>query len=244
MGLNYAKLKDLEALRDNLVHMVVHDMKSALSGVSGCLQLLNRAARKQMDPAQGRFLDEAAGFTSDLLEMVRSLLDVSRMEAGQMPLTKTRCEVGALVAEAMGVVESVAQQKHMRLAWYPQTLFAECDREVIVRVLANLLVNAVKFAPADSEIRVAAEGTGDMITLSVTDDGPGVPIEFHKKIFEKFGRVETQKTGKDFSTGLGLTFCKLAVEAHGGLMGVKSPVNKDDAAGKGSKFWFTLHAAA
>jgi two-component system sensor histidine kinase/response regulator len=103
-------------------------------------------------------------------------------------------------------------------------------------VIANLVANAVKFTPSPGEIlvRVAAAAAGHRV--SVADTGPGIPVEYHEKIFEKFGQAEASQAGAQRSSGLGLTFCKLAVEAHGGRIGVESAI------GKGSTFWFTLPA--
>ena len=98
----------------------------------------------------------------------------------------------------------------------------------------NLIANAIKFTPKDGKIIVEAKTDASKATISVEDTGPGIPKEFHEKIFEKFGTVEARKEGSKTSTGLGLAFCKLAIEMHGGKIGVESEV------GKGSRFWFTL----
>jgi len=101
-------------------------------------------------------------------------------------------------------------------------------------VIANLVGNAIKFTPASGRIRVAVQGSDGGVRVSVSDTGPGIPPEFHDKIFEKFGQVEAARQGAKHSSGLGLTFCKFAVEAHGGSIGVESVV------GQGSTFWFVV----
>jgi len=102
------------------------------------------------------------------------------------------------------------------------------------RVIANLVANAIKFTAERGEVRVGVAADPAGVTLTVTDAGPGIPAAYHQKIFEKFGQVEATRQGAQRSSGLGLTFCKLAVEAHGGRIGVESEI------GKGSTFWFTL----
>jgi signal transduction histidine kinase len=102
--------------------------------------------------------------------------------------------------------------------------------------VANLVANALKFTPASGEVRVSAIPAGDLIRVAIDDTGPGIPEQYRQRIFEKFGQVDERQAGHKHSTGLGLTFCKLAAEAHGGSIGVESEV------GKGSSFWFTLPA--
>ena len=109
-----------------------------------------------------------------------------------------------------------------------------CDRDLIRRVNLNLLMNAIKFSPANGEVGIDLNNTDEAVKITVKDNGPGIPAEFHKKIFSKFGQAEIRQQGQLYSTGLGLTFCKLAVATHGGSIGVESEV------GKGSTFWFTL----
>ncbi len=108
-----------------------------------------------------------------------------------------------------------------------------CDADVVRRVLENLISNAVKFTKADGTIRIKVQSNAADVTISVSDDGPGIPPDQHKHIFEKFGQTESGSEHRH-STGLGLTFCRLAVEAHEGKIGVQSEL------GKGSTFQFSL----
>jgi len=105
------------------------------------------------------------------------------------------------------------------------------------RVITNILGNAVKFTPGGGSIKVTAVIRNGEVLFSVADSGPGIPPEYHSKIFEKFGTLEARVEGKKYSTGLGLAFCKLAVEAHKGSIGANSEP------GRGSIFWFTLPTA-
>ena len=113
-------------------------------------------------------------------------------------------------------------------------VMVDCDADLITRVIANLVGNAIKFTPEGSKVAISMERNGDGAKLCVADTGSGIPREYHEKIFEKFGQVEARQQRKMYSTGLGLTFCKLAVDAHGGKIGVESEVDR------GSTFWFTL----
>jgi signal transduction histidine kinase len=183
-----------------------------------------------LDPDLVESIDEAKSSAVRMTDMVSDVLDVSRMEAGQLPLERTDVDLGALAAEAM---RSVGARANVRLE-QASPVRASCDTDVIRRVMANLVANAMKFTPGDAPIvvRVEAEGSGQKV--SVVDSGSGIAPEYHDKIFEKFGQAEGSTQRGVRSSGLGLTFCKLAVEAHGGRIGV------DSAVGKGSTFWFTL----
>lgn len=238
---SYRRLKNLESLRDNLTHMVVHDIKHAASGVGTSLDLLRRELGPAPSAAAQNFLATAEGFAADVLGMARSLLDISRLEAGQMPLNPTACDVLALAAKAQVTVRNVADAKRLRIVCEGEVPAVTADPDVLGRVMENLLANAVHFAPEGSTVTLRLGREDGGFRLEVRDEGPGVPAGFHARIFEKFGRVEMRRDGSDHSTGLGLTFCRMAIEAHGGRIGVISP-SPHAAGGKGSVFWVTLPA--
>ncbi len=114
---------------------------------------------------------------------------------------------------------------------------ARADSELLRRILVNIIGNAIKFSPEGGAIRVSVRAEHRSVRVMVTDQGPGIPAEYHDKIFDKFGQVESRQTGRKYSTGLGLAFCKMAVEAQGGRIGLDSEI------GAGSTFWFTLPIA-
>lgn len=232
-----ARLRELEQLRDNLVHMIVHDLRSPLFGISGHLQLMRMDAASKLGQQELANLDQALNQTGVLVEMINALLDVNRLEVGEMPLELTPCDMTALVREALASLGRIPDQCPVAYDAPAEPLAVSCDGAVIRRVIANLVGNAVKFTPTHGVVRVAAVADGAQIRVTVADSGPGIPPEYHEKIFQKFGQVEARNAGKMASTGLGLTFCKLAVETHGGRIGLESDV------GKGSTFWFTVPIA-
>ena len=233
LAAQYRRLEELEGLRDNLVHMLVHDLRSPLTAIRANLDLIQLDAHA-LTPELAESIDQTRRATIRLTDMVGDVLDVSRMEAGQLPVQRAEVDLGALAREAMASVGAGPERVRLELA--PGSARARCDAKLIGRVIANLVANAVKFTPSPGEIlvRIAAAGAGHRV--SVADTGPGIPLEYHEKIFEKFGQAEASQAGAQRSSGLGLTFCKLAVEAHGGRIGVESAI------GKGSTFWFTLPA--
>jgi two-component system sensor histidine kinase/response regulator len=227
---NYGRLKELEQLRDNLVHMIVHDLRSSLTGIRLSLDLLGESISPTDSKGAG-LLGKAQTGVDRLSEMTAQLLDISRLEAGQMPLNKVESDLGQT---ALAAIESIsAWVSGPRWRWEaPAPVRLLHDREIIRRVIENLLGNALKFAPRESELKVAITRDGTTARVSVTDSGPGIPPASQRKIFEKFAQLSPEN--RALGAGLGLAFCKLAVEAHGGRIGVTSQP------GQGSTFWFTL----
>jgi len=231
---SFERLQALETLRDDLLHLVVHDMKSPLSVIGVNLEFLHDEARPLLDPSLQGCLDDSRWSTDQLLDMVRSLLDISRMEQDRMPVEKVECDLAALVKEAMTPMRALAIDARLVFDPPPQGLVIRCDRDLIGRVITNLTSNALRYTQAGSEVRLELSATETTVTLRVRDHGPGIPPEYRETIFDKFTRVEGHRKGKHLSTGLGLSFCKLAVHAHGGCIGV------ENAPDQGSVFWVEL----
>ncbi len=213
--------------------MIVHDMRSPLTVISGSYEII-LIEEDRLSPTQQKFIALGQSSCRELIAMASSLLDVSRLESGQMPLNRTPSNLREVAQEAAESVTVMAQHKQLTIHVASDAFDVTVDHDIIRRVFVNLLGNAIKFSPEDGAIEIAIASDGESARATVTDHGPGIPQEYHEKIFEKFGQVDPRKEGKMCSWGLGLTFCKLAVEAHGGRIGIESEV------GKGSKFWFTL----
>jgi signal transduction histidine kinase len=230
---NYEQLRRLEGMRDSLVHMIVHDLRSPLTGISGFLDLaLDEKETLTEDVLD--YLQTAKHSTTAVIDMVSAVLDVSKMEAGEMKLHLAECDLVRIAADLMSGMQSLKEAREMILDAPPAPVTVVADGDLLLRVIQNLLGNALKFTPSDGWIRLGIEPDDNRVCVTVRDNGPGVPAEYLEKIFEKFGQVEARANQQKHSTGLGLTFCKLAVEAHGGSIGVESEV------GKGSTFWFVL----
>jgi signal transduction histidine kinase len=230
---SHDRLRQLEELRDNLVHLIVHDMRSPLMVISGACEMIG-LEKGRLSPPQQQFAIMGQNSCRQLIEMVSSLLDISRLETEQMPLKRVVCDLRDIAAASAESVAILAQKKKLTIQVNGEPSHASVDRDIMHRVLINLLGNAIKFSPEGGSIGVTISSTEDTVRAAVTDQGDGIPPEYHQRIFEKFGQVESRKEGKRLSTGLGLTFCKLAVEAHGGQIGV------DSEPGKGSTFWLSL----
>jgi signal transduction histidine kinase len=228
----FEKMRNLDKIKNDLTHMIVHDLRTPLTSLLSGLQTLEpvEADREILE------ISIAGGHT--LLGMINDLLDVSKMEEGLLTLDKSTFEFKDIVKEGFRQIEWLAEEKGLQLyaEISPELDAVHADADKVRRVIVNLLGNAVKFTPPGGHVTVSAfsDPIKDEVVVSVSDTGEGIPKEAFARIFEKFEQVETRTAGKAMSTGLGLTFCKLAIEAHGGRIWVESEPEQ------GSTFLFTL----
>ena len=235
---NIRKLKELEKLRDDLTHMLVHDLRSPLMGITGGLELVKMKLEKRLPAAWKiveRTIDNASLGARMLVDMISDMLDVNRLEASQMPLNKEKSSVKSTVESGIEMLGGLLADVDVEVKSEDE-LKTSLDPDVIKRVVANLVGNAAKYTPTGKKIEVSVTCAHEAVHVAVQDQGPGIPEEHCDRIFDKFGQVKAKEDKCKYSTGLGLTFCKLAVEAHGGKIGVKSK------RGEGSTFWFSLPA--
>jgi signal transduction histidine kinase len=233
---NYRQLQQLERLRDDLTHMIVHDLRTPLTSFLSGLQTLGLIG--DLNAVQEEILTGAVMGGQTLLGMINDLLDISKMESHSLVLEFDTLTASVLVQHAVRQVGSLAAEKNQTLhvedlSYLPSF---EGDEEKLLRTLVNLLSNAIKFTPIGGVITISAGLTedGEALLFRVRDTGEGIPQEALERIFDKFGQVETRQAGRKMSTGLGLTFCKLAIEAHGGSIRVESTL------GQGSTFSFSI----
>ncbi|MBN1579084.1 MAG: GAF domain-containing protein [Anaerolineae bacterium] len=230
---------ELATLKDDMTHMLVHDLRSPLTAVMGSLALMKRSFKSGKEEQFDRLLEMAQNGSDRMLRMVNELLDISKLESDKLPLHPEPVSARELLQEVAIRLTSLADEAHITLELSAEETLPPLlvDPQLIGRVLNNLLDNAIKFTPDNGRIQLWAQnGTepGDKtIQLGVTDTGPGIPLESQSRLFEMFQQIESIK-GRRVGTGLGLPFCKMAVEAHGGQIWVESEV------GRGSTFAMTL----
>ena len=232
----YADLRQVEAMRDDLTSMIVHDLRTPLTSLLTGMQTLEMLGELSADQLELVWMAVTGGKT--LLSLINDLLDIGKMESGTVELKRQEIAPAKLIDEAAAQVAALLVDKRLTLTKaVPNTLpTLRADQDKLSRTLVNLLGNAIKFTPREGVITLAAryDPAQEAVIFSVSDTGEGIPKEAFARIFEKFGQVESRKGGRNMSTGLGLTFCKMAVEAHGGHIWVESEP------GKGSIFSFTL----
>jgi signal transduction histidine kinase len=238
----YLDLKSLESLRDSLTMMLVHDLRTPLTTILGPMEMLQTGQFGGLEDVQREIIAMSLRSGYRLLGLVNELLDVSKMESGEMSLHRSTVEVERVVHEAVELVAKINTNDMSRIQYEIADDLppVSADEDLLRRVMVNLVANAMKFTRSEGTVVVCAENAdashtdSGTIIVSVSDEGEGIPTEDRERIFEKFGQVESRRAGRKMSTGLGLTFCKLAVEAHGGRIWVDSEI------GKGSTFRFTI----
>jgi len=230
---SYSRLRAVEQLRDDLVHMVVHDLRSPLSVLLINLRLLGLAATLGDDDQQ--ILKSAVGSAEAITQMTNTMLDVSRLEAAKMPLDPVVWDLVRMARDVRAALGTTDAEPPIDIEG-ADMVNVTCDGALVRRVMENLVSNGLKYSPAGSRLRISIRIGNGHARVAVHDQGRGVRPDAREKIFEKFGTVEAGRDSIYKSVGLGLAFCKLAIEAHGGTIGV------DPGVPVGSTFWFELPA--
>ncbi|HEY2377204.1 MAG TPA: ATP-binding protein [Gemmatimonadaceae bacterium] len=230
------KQRELQKMRDDLMKMIVHDLKTPLTSVLATMEMLLDGDFGSLVEDQRKAVGEAEGKAEDLLALINDVLEVSRIEEAELTLDLQPIAPGAFLTEIEHEWEVRFQQEgtEATVEVADDAPVFEADKELLKRVLNNLVQNAVTHSAQAVKIEFKARKDGDGVLFTVSDNGPGIPPQYHEVIFRKFERVKTQGVPRTRSSGLGLAFCKLVVDAHGGRIWVQS------AEGQGSAFHFTL----
>jgi signal transduction histidine kinase len=225
----------LEQTREDMVRMIIHDLRNPLANIMNSLDVLSDVINENDDSVSlDELLNIAKRSGQRMHQLINSILDISRLETGQAILETRPTD---LVPLFLDVIEFIKPQTDIRgielAASFASNLpQVEVDADMISRVVLNLLENANKFTPMGGSIQITANVKGLNIEVEVTDNGSGIPPEQIACIFEKFTRVSMEDGPEGI--GLGLAFCKLAIETHGGQIWAESVV------GAGTTFRFTL----
>ncbi len=219
------KLIELDQFKEAMTGMIVHDLKNPLNAIIN------------ISPEATQFSERVKYAGKQMLNMVLNILDLQKYENTSMLLELNQENLHSVLENAQEEVRFLCEEKNIKLEIETTSHFAVlADKVILNRILVNLLTNAIKFSPNNENINVKTISldNNSKALVEICDKGPGISENEQKNIFERFAQQQAKDSGTIQSTGLGLTFCKLAVEAHGGEIGVNSEI------GKGSCFWFTL----
>jgi two-component system sensor histidine kinase/response regulator len=237
----YDDLKAAQELRQFLSQMLVHDLRTPLTTVLASLNMLEAGMAGQLSEVQQEITEMCLNSGQHLLSLVNELLDISKLESGEMKLSLDEVDPLALIQSAASHVEGQAKYygTSVEIEGVPDLPPLRADEDLLRRVLINLLGNALKFGdheqPVHAFVRQQEDKEIPMMEFSVRNSGEGIAPEDRERIFSKFAQATRPKNAQRVSsTGLGLTFCKLAIEAHGGRIWVESTL------GQGSTFRFLL----
>jgi signal transduction histidine kinase len=230
-------LLELQRVREETSNLIVHDLRNPLGTIYGVLSMLEMVLPEDVKAENRELLTLANSASARMQRLVDSLLDVAKLETGEVVLKFAEADLLSLLKEA-GQREGLAittQKIHLTYNFPDDLPPVFMDADKIDRVIANLLDNALKYTPAGGSIAIEVAVDSDFVAVSITDSGPGIPKAERERIFERFAQVAGQESPVRRGFGLGLTFCRLAIEAHGGQIWVQAGPNDH-----GSQFVFTL----
>ena len=233
------KLSELNQMKDVFLSTASHELKTPLPAVIAYAELLADHEQRLDTQQRGQFIARLRGEAQRLMGLIEEILDLSRIESGKLNLRRRRLDVGALAHEAIETSRSMAAKHHVRLKEEYETGLPEiwADEVKVRQAIVNLLVNAIKFSPSDSDVSLRVVAEPDCVRVEVADTGPGIAPEDATHIFQLFGQGVRETSDQRGGLGIGLHLVKRLTELHGGHVGVNSKV------GEGSTFWMRLPLA-
>jgi two-component system phosphate regulon sensor histidine kinase PhoR len=227
--------KRLEAIRRDFIANASHELRTPVAAITGAVETLLSSGHL-LEPSARQFVEMIARHADRLSRLTRELLDLSRLEAGDVHLEIGPVELAPLAASSLDLIRARADEKRIKLGFDgPPGLRAMGDRRSLEQILVNLLDNAVKYTPPGGRVTVLTDGTGSSVVVSVLDTGPGIEPRHRGRIFERFYRADVGRAREDGGTGLGLAIVKHLAQVQGGQVGVESGQG-------GSRFWVKLPA--
>ncbi|MEW5959143.1 MAG: GAF domain-containing protein [Chloroflexota bacterium] len=238
VGRDISARKEAEKLRQDLINMVIHDLRGPLGNLINTIELMPMLLEATQDIGSLRQLLNLAMQTSqDVRDLVDSMLDIGRLEQGEVPLQQSLIDVQELVQAVARQVAPRAKEKltNLTIEPLPEMFPIWIDGSMIRRVLINLIDNAIKYTPSQGNVTLTATLNDNTLNFAIADNGPGISKTDQVHIFDKFSRVDYSSEAPS-GIGLGLAFCKLATEAHGGKIRVES----EGLPGQGSTFYLSI----
>ncbi len=233
------KKHEVERMKKEFMAMVSHDLRTPLTSLMMTHELLEDGRYGELNEAGLRGMRRASESIKRLMNLVNDLLDLEKIESGQLELYLEIVPVLAMVEDSLAAVAALLSKKELQLeiAVKESSLMAFTDRERLIQTMVNLLSNAIKFSEPGKKLIVKAERRGGDVLFGIVDQGRGIPADRVETVFERFKQVNREDGARGTGSGLGLAICKSIIELNGGKIGVVSTV------GQGSTFWFSLPAS-
>jgi PAS domain S-box-containing protein len=229
--------REVERMKNEFVSVVSHELRTPLTSIRGSLGLLAAGRMGQLSAQAQRMLGIAVSNTDRLVRLVNNILDIERLESGEITLDKQMCDVAAIMSAAADVMRPMAEKTDITLSVTPLKAQLWADPDRITQVITNLLSNAIKYSPHKGTVWLSAELRESEILFVVKDQGRGIPSDKLESIFQRFQQVDTSDAREKGGTGLGLAICLSIARQHGGNVWVKSRL------GEGSSFFFSVPGA-
>lgn len=210
-------LKKANLAKNRIIGIASHDLRNPIASIRGLSEFLEEAG--PLNPDQLEIADTIQSTADSMLHLVDELLDISVIESGEERTEREACSISKIVASSLNIYQFTASKKSIDLVLedkgdIPERLML--DKMQVRRLVDNVLSNAVKYSPNNTAVNVTLERDGDLVKITVQDEGPGIPEAEMHKLFTDFGKTSVQPTGNETSTGLGLSICKKIVESHHG----------------------------
>lgn len=230
--LDISDREQMEQLREDFMNIVSHDIRTPLSSLAVCFDMLADGLLGDLNEIGENYISKGQNQIDRVMKLTEDLLNIARLESGEIQLQKNECQVDQLMQCAVDSVITTAQKRGININVIPSSLTVFADEDRIVQILLNFVGNALKYTASGKNMTLFATESESSVRISVQDQGPGIPEALRSTIFERFKQVSAsdQKRG----TGLGLAICKLLAQSHGGTVGI------DSAEGSGSIFWVEL----
>jgi len=228
--------KHVNRIKTEFISTVSHELRTPLTSIRGSLGMLKSGVLGEVPEKANRMIELAHNNTERLINLVNDILDVEKIQAGKMELKFTELNMTSLVQQSILENEAYANSCNVKLTIEPDIpdYKVYADQQRLQQVMANLISNAAKFSPDKGVVNIAVEKKNNLIRISVSDNGTGIPEEYRHKIFQKFSQVDSSDTRKKGGTGLGLNITKAIIDHHGGH------IDYITGEGKGSTFFFEL----
>ncbi len=228
------KLAELNERKNELIGIAAHDLRNPLGVITGYIQFI-KGTSDNLNESQVQMLDKAVDTAKKMIAMLEELLDMSELESGKVVLNLSEVDITKLIAENVELNQVLANKKNIKIHYSsPEKIILHIDAPKIEQVINNFISNAIKYSHQETNIYITLEVSENQITVSVRDEGQGIPQDELYKVFEPFKTTSVKSTGGEKSTGLGLAITKKVIEAHNGKVGVSSDV------GVGTEFYFSL----